>query len=135
MLTESYDRHFLFLLTRYIACHLMGIKRLYFHLTLTSKGRVIYYQVAGGGGSSYIQGWGRIVFGDVLGGWGRGVENKKPLGQGVGEGVIYFIRYLGGRGGQMCSIGFSGGPQTPHIPNDTANNIKYSEKIKRLQSK
>ena len=134
MLTESNDRHFLFLLTRYIACHLMGIKRLCFHLTLTSKGRVIYYQVAGGGAVIFRGGVGLVLV-MYWGVGGGGVENKKPLGQGVGEGVIYFIRYLGGRGGQMCSIGFSGGPQTPHIPNDTANNIKYSEKIKRLQSK
>ena len=60
-----------------------------------AKGRVIYYQV-GGGGRLYSGGGSEFFFGDVLG----GVKIKIPWGRG---GVIYFI---GNLGGQMCSIGF-----------------------------
>ena len=36
---QMYNRLSLFLHTRYIACHLMGVKILYFHLTLSSNAK------------------------------------------------------------------------------------------------
>ena len=78
----------------------------------TYKGRVIYYQV----GAGYIQGGGSEFF------WvmyrGRGVKIKIPWGRG---GHIFHQEFFFVGGGSDLS------PQTPHIPNDTANNIKYSK--------
>ena len=71
----------------------------------------------GGGGSEFIL----VMY--------LGVENKNPLGQGGGH---IFHQVFGGWGGSdvfhwfLLSLKVKA-PQTPHIPNDTANNIKYSK--------
>ena len=68
-------------------------------MTKSLKGRVIYYQLGGGG--DYIQGGGvGNFFADVLG----GVENKITYEQGGGSCISSGI---GGGGGHMCSIGLS----------------------------
>ena len=82
----------------------------------------------GGGGRLYSGGGVGIFLGDVLGGG----ENKNPLGQGgsyISSG-IWGVRCVPLVFAFIKSQSFWGGgqaPQTPHIPNDTANNIKYSK--------
>ena len=85
--------------------------------------------MCGGGGGGYIRGVG-IFFGGVLGGlkikipWGRGGSYISSGIWGGGGGSDVFHWFL-----HSLKVKASGGqaPQTPHIPNDTANNIKHSK--------